>query len=183
MGMIDVQAMVWAFVAAWTPINPHLSLVKPNLKLCSKRIMVPIIEVVVLAAVTQYACFVLLKSTDWYHQGQDGATASLQVRTWLWLSILKPAHVLAADVAADHHLSLRFQQVTYWRLASLTPDASCSCMYSHFCLLLMMMSQASGTCALCVQCNPHLHSLTHLQTLAHTLSPSSISINQCCTML
>lgn len=105
MGMIDLQAMVWAFVAAWTPINPHLSLVKPNLKLCSKRIMVPIIEVVVLATVTQYACFVLLRSTDWYHQGQDGATASVQVRT-LWLSILDPADVLAADVADQYQIDV-----------------------------------------------------------------------------
>lgn len=90
MGMIDVQAMVWAFAAAWTPPNPHLSLVRPNLKLCSRRIMVPIIEVVILSVVTQTACFVLLRSTDWYH-GRDGSAASIQVKLWLWLSILANA--------------------------------------------------------------------------------------------
>lgn len=87
MGMIDVQAMVWAFAAAWTPPNPHLSLVRPNLKLCSKRIMVPIIEVIVLSVVTQTACFALLRSTDWY-RSESGSAASIQVNLWLWLSIL-----------------------------------------------------------------------------------------------
>ena len=79
MGMIDVQAMVWAWAAARTPPNPHLSLVRPNLKLCSKRILVPIIEVVILSVITQTACFALLKSTDWYHSEEDSA-ASTQVK-------------------------------------------------------------------------------------------------------
>lgn len=82
MGMIDLQTMVWAFAAAWTPSNPHLSLVRPNLKLCSKRIMVPIIEVIVLSVVTQCACFALLRSTDCYQgMSKDGSAASIQVQT------------------------------------------------------------------------------------------------------
>ena len=79
MGMIDLQTMVWAFVAAWTPPNPHLSLTKPTMKLCSKRIVVPIIEVLILAVVTHAACFVLLKSTDWYQGSHTGS--HIQVRS------------------------------------------------------------------------------------------------------
>ncbi len=83
MGMIDLQTMVWAFVAAWTPPNPHLSVTKPTMKLCSKRIVVPIIEVLILTVVTQTACFALMNSADWYqgsHTGthiQVGLTSSL----------------------------------------------------------------------------------------------------------
>lgn len=73
MGMIDLQAMVWAFVAAWTPPNPHLSVTKPTMKLCSTRIIVPIIEVLILTIVTQAACFALLKSADWYRGSRTGS--------------------------------------------------------------------------------------------------------------
>lgn len=76
LGVIDVQAMVWAFVAAWTPPNPHLSHTKPTMKLCSKRIMVPIVEVVILAVITQTGCFLLMKSTEWY-QGGNGSTVQV----------------------------------------------------------------------------------------------------------
>ena len=120
MGMIDVQAMVWAFVAAWTPINPRLSLVKPNLKLCSKRIMVPIIEVVVLATVTLGACYFLMKSTDWYEQGEASASASLQVRHTSSESQLTQCLV---DVADHHCLDASAGRLL---TTSIDPDASCS---------------------------------------------------------
>ncbi|KAL3146673.1 hypothetical protein ABBQ32_000901 [Trebouxia sp. C0010 RCD-2024] len=64
--------MVWAFVAAWTPSNPHLSVTKPTMRLCSKRIIIPIIEVIVLTVVTHAACFALLNSAEWYHGSRTG---------------------------------------------------------------------------------------------------------------
>jgi len=67
LGMIDMQAMTWAFAAALTPTNPRLTPTKPTMKLCSKRILVPTMEVIVLACITQAACMVLLKAQDWYH--------------------------------------------------------------------------------------------------------------------
>ena len=69
LGIIDMQAMIWAIAAALTPPNPRLTSTKPTMRLCSLRIMVPIVEVIVLAAVTQMACFLLMKSQDWYHGG------------------------------------------------------------------------------------------------------------------
>ena len=74
LGMIDLQAMIWAFAAALTPCNPRLTPTKPTMKLCSKRILLPTLEVMVLACITQAACMLLLKAQDWYH----GATASAQ---------------------------------------------------------------------------------------------------------
>ena len=74
LGMIDLQAMIWAFAAALTPCNPRLTPTKPTMKLCSKRILLPTLEVMVLACITQAACMLLLKAQDWFH----GASASAQ---------------------------------------------------------------------------------------------------------
>ena len=76
LGVIDLQAMIWAFAAALTPTNPRLTPTKPTMKLCSKRILVPTLEVIVLACITQAACMLLLKAQDWYH---DANTSGQQV--------------------------------------------------------------------------------------------------------
>ena len=110
MGMIDLQTMVWAFIAAWTPPNPHLSLTKPTMKLCSKRIVVPIIEVLVLAVVTHAACFALLNSTDWYQGSHTGS--HIQVRSsnlytldcQHWMHLTDAQHIMS-------FLPLVFQQL------------------------------------------------------------------------
>ena len=110
MGMIDLQTMVWAFVAAWTPPNSHLSLTKPTMKLCSKRIIVPIIEVLVLAVVTHAACFALLNSADWYQGSHTGS--HIQVR-----SIIKFVHAGLLTLDESHircHIMCLGAHVLFW---------------------------------------------------------------------
>ncbi|DBA85704.1 TPA: hypothetical protein ACH3X1_005275 [Trebouxia sp. C0004] len=81
LGMIDLQAMVWAFAAALTPTSPRLTPTKPTMKLCSRRILVPTLEVIVLACITQAACILLLKAQDWYRgastSGQQSSVVSV----------------------------------------------------------------------------------------------------------
>ncbi len=83
LGLIDLQAMLWALAAASTPSNPLLAPTKPTMRLCSKRIMIPTIEVIALATLTQTACFLLLKAQDWYHGGNASSQQVCTHETWL----------------------------------------------------------------------------------------------------
>ena len=65
--------MAWALAAALTPANPRLAPTKPTMTLCSKRILLPTLEVVVLACITQAGCFGLMTAQAWYHGGNSSS--------------------------------------------------------------------------------------------------------------
>lgn len=88
LGIIDLQAMLWALAAAVTACAPRLSPTKPTSRLCSKPIIVPILECLVLAAVTQTVCVVLMHTELHVTPGSDTHSATVRLGTLTCVGLL-----------------------------------------------------------------------------------------------